>query len=75
MILKNMFDPADVVEDPFFREELERDITAECAKLGAIDKVRGAPITRPGQSMHALSVGLCRHIQGGNPVQIITTLP
>lgn len=39
VILERMFTPAEFEEDPTLREELEDDITAECGKMGKVDKV------------------------------------
>ena len=39
VILEHMFTPAEFEEDPTLREELEADITAECGKMGKVDKV------------------------------------
>lgn len=39
MILERMFTPAEFEEDPTLREELEDDISAECGKMGKVDKV------------------------------------
>ena len=36
VVLKNVFAPADFVEDPTLREDLETDMRGECAKLGAL---------------------------------------
>ena len=39
VVIRRMFDPGDFAEDPFLREELDRDVTAEAAKLGTVEKV------------------------------------
>lgn len=39
VILEHMFTPAEFEGDPTLREELEDDITAECGKMGKVDKV------------------------------------
>lgn len=39
VILKHMFHPNELMEEPSTMKDLETDITAECAKLGAVDKV------------------------------------
>ncbi len=39
VILEHMFAPTEFEEDPTLREELEDDITAECGKMGKVDKV------------------------------------
>jgi hypothetical protein len=43
VILKNMFHPDELAENPVLKEELEGDIRDECAKLGKVDKVRRRP--------------------------------
>ena len=40
VVLKHMFHPDEFLEEPTLREDLEADIVTECARLGAIDKVR-----------------------------------
>ena len=40
VVLEHMFLPAEFEEEPTLREELEDDITAECGKMGKVDKVR-----------------------------------
>ena len=40
MVLKHMFRPEEFLENFTLSEELEEDVTAECKKLGAIEKVR-----------------------------------
>ncbi len=40
VVLRNVFQPDDFEADPALREELEADMLSECAKLGAVDKVR-----------------------------------
>ncbi|PSC73552.1 Splicing factor U2AF-associated 2 [Micractinium conductrix] len=40
VILKNMFHPDEFIENPFYKEELETDLKAECGKLGKVDKLR-----------------------------------
>lgn len=39
-MLRNVFQPDDFEAEPALREELEADMLSECAKLGAVDKVR-----------------------------------
>ena len=43
VVLKHMFAPADLVEEPTLKDDLEADILAECTKLGPVDKV-GKPL-------------------------------
>lgn len=40
VVLRNVFQPDDFEAEPALREELEADMLSECAKLGAVDKVR-----------------------------------
>ena len=40
VVLRNVFHPDDFVADPALRQDLEADMLSECAKLGAVDKVR-----------------------------------
>ncbi|KAL4859417.1 Splicing factor U2AF-associated protein 2 [Chlorella vulgaris] len=40
VILKNMFDPDELIASPSLKDELEADIRSECAKLGKVDKLR-----------------------------------
>ena len=40
VVLRNVFQPNDFEAEPALREELEADMLSECAKLGAVDKVR-----------------------------------
>ena len=40
VVLCNVFQPDDFEAEPALREELEADMLSECAKLGAVDKVR-----------------------------------
>lgn len=40
VILKNMFSPAELLEDFTLAEDLEKDVFAECNKMGPVDKVR-----------------------------------
>lgn len=49
MILKNMFDPDELIASPSLKDELEADIRSECAKLGKVDKVRAryGPLALP----------------------------
>jgi len=39
IVIKHMFEPKESWEDPNFFTELKEDITAECAKVGPVDKV------------------------------------
>lgn len=41
VILKHVFTPDELIENPLLREELEGDIREECGKLGKVDKVGG----------------------------------
>ena len=43
VVLRNVFHPDDFVADPTLRQDLEADMLSECAKLGAVDKVRPRP--------------------------------
>lgn len=40
VILKHMFTPTELEEEPALKDDLEVDVTTECAKVGAVDKVR-----------------------------------
>ncbi|KAK9833990.1 hypothetical protein WJX81_001143 [Elliptochloris bilobata] len=40
VVLRNVFHPDDFVADPTLRDDLEGDMMSECAKLGAVDKVK-----------------------------------
>jgi hypothetical protein len=40
VVLKHMFSPAELLEEPSLKEDLETDTLAECTKLGPVDKVR-----------------------------------
>ena len=40
VVLRNVFHPDDFVAEPTLRQDLEADMLSECAKLGAVDKVR-----------------------------------
>jgi len=39
VVMKHMFEPKESWEDPNFFTELKEDITAECSKMGPVDKV------------------------------------
>ena len=39
VILKHMFQPSEFAENPFFREELERDLRGEAGRCGKLEKV------------------------------------
>ena len=39
MVLKHMFSPAELLEEPSLKEDLETDTLAECTKLGPVEKV------------------------------------
>lgn len=39
VILKHMFTPSELEEEPALKDDLEVDVTTECAKVGAVDKV------------------------------------
>ena len=36
VVLQNVFAPADFVEEPTLRDDLETDMAGECGKLGAL---------------------------------------
>lgn len=40
VILKHMFTPDELIEEPSLKDDLVTDVTAECATMGAVDKVR-----------------------------------
>ncbi len=39
VILKQMFHPNELIEEPSLKDDLETDVKTECTKLGAVDKV------------------------------------
>lgn len=39
VILKHVFAPAELEQEPTMKTDLEADMTSECAKLGPVDKV------------------------------------
>ena len=39
VILKHVFSPAELEEEPTMKTDLEADMASECAKLGPVDKV------------------------------------
>ena len=45
VVLKHMFSPAELLEEPSLKDDLETDTLAECTKLGPVEKVgrRQAP--------------------------------
>lgn len=40
VILRHMFEPSEFAENPFYREELERDLREEAGRLGKLEKLR-----------------------------------
>lgn len=40
MIIKHMFTIDEILENPLYSEEIERDVLAEAGRLGRVEKVR-----------------------------------
>lgn len=59
VVLKHMFAPADLVEEPTLKDDLEADILAECTKLGPVDKVH-TPLCKHYLPLDSFSI--CMHL-------------
>ncbi len=59
VVIKHMFHPDEFAADPSYKAELESDVTAECAKLGPVDKAR-----ERGYGMCAAACGTLRAALG-----------
>ena len=79
VILKHVFAPAELEQEPTMKTDLEADMTSECAKLGPVDKVSLpghlntcmslCSAVHPSHKCHTsnnsimLAASVCRHFQ------------